>query len=89
MAENLIRCAEPDAKHSRDDLVYDAAIHIREAKISTCVPIGKPLMVQTQQVENRCLQIVDVHLACDDTVTKVVRIAVSQTAFHAATSHPS
>jgi len=89
MAENLSHCAEPDATHSRDDLVYDAAIHIGEAKISTCIPVGEPLIVQTQQVENRCLKIVDVHLAFDDTVTKVVRIAVSQTAFHSATSHPS
>ena len=91
MAENLSCCADPesDAMHSRDDLVYNAAIHIGEAKISTCVPVGEPLMVQTQLVENRCLKIVDVYLAFDNTVTKVVRIAVSQTAFHAATSHPS
>lgn len=43
----------------RADIFHHIAIHIRQSEIPPCVPIRQLFVVESEQVQNRCVQVVD------------------------------
>ena len=62
----------------------DPPVHIGQAEVAARITIGKLLVVQPQQVENRCVQVVDVDLVHHGPETEVIRFAMRDAAAHAA-----
>ena len=56
----------------REDVVHDIAENIREAKGPASVIEGQAFVVETEEVENGCVEIVHVHGILRDPETKVV-----------------
>ena len=75
-----------------DDLLDDAVGHcssdVSQAHFAAGVAVGKLLVVQAEQVQDRRVPVVDVHSACDRFVAVVVGRSVAQAAFHSASGHP-
>ena len=61
---------------------------IREATITAQMPAGEFFVIDPHEVENGCVQIVNVHWVLYRTHTTVVGCAVCHTAFHTAPGHP-
>src|SRR5688500_6155660 len=65
-------------------LEHDTAVHVRQPEIAALVAVSQTLVVDAEQMHQRCLQVVDVDAVLDDVVGEVVRLAVAEAAFHAA-----
>src|SRR6266487_2681083 len=50
---------------SRHDCLHRLAVIVREPEIAAVVAIGEFLVVETEQAQNRRVQVVDVHLVLD------------------------
>src|SRR5436190_18410035 len=72
----------------RHDRLDDVALDIRETEIAPGVFESELLVIESQQRENRRVQIVDVHLVLHCLVTVVIRLAVAEPAEDAAAGHP-
>ena len=66
----------------------DVALDVREAIPTSLVLEGQPLVVDAEQVEQRGLEVVDVHRVAHDVVPELVGLAVRDAALHAAAGHP-
>ncbi len=66
---------------SCDDLLHHLAGHISQPERAAVVLEGKPLVIEAHEVEHRGVQVVDVDLALDTEVTKVVRRAMAMPPF--------
>ena len=58
------------------NLSYDATGYVRQAIVATCMPISQSLMVQPHQVQNRCVEIVDMHGIFGHIDTVFIRFAI-------------
>ena len=67
-----------------NNLINDLSMHIRESERAALVAISQPLVVEAQQMQHRCVQIMHVHRLLDDVVTKFIRAAVGDALLHAA-----
>jgi hypothetical protein len=75
--------------HRGLDLVYHPGrFDTGEASIQAAVVVGKPLVVDTEQVENGRLEISDVHWVLDDVVREIVGLPVDRAALHSTPRHP-
>ena len=64
------------------------AVNIRQTEIPTGIAVREPCVVQPQDVQDRGVKIVKVHLRLHRVVAVVVRRAVAEPGFHARPSHP-
>src|SRR5262249_2663090 len=71
-----------------EQLLNHVSINVGEAEVAAAVVKRELLMIQTKQVENRCVPIVDVHRLFDRLVAEFVGRAVGQAALDAAAGHP-
>ena len=59
-AKLLSHCSTPDFK-SGQDIVQHMAVNISQAKIAAAVAIGQALVIQSHEVKNRGVQIVNMN----------------------------
>ena len=64
------------------------AVHVSEAEISARMPIGQFFVIQSQQVQNGGMPIVNVHFALDGLVPVFVGGPVAESALYPAAGHP-
>ena len=65
---------------SRDQLPNDTAIDISEAEIAAGMPEGELFVIEAQELQNRGVQIVDMHFVLDRGESEFIRRAVDVTA---------
>ena len=66
-----------------------AAVDISEAKVAALMAVGKPLVVQPEQMEHRGLQIVHVYGFFCDAVAQFTGCPISQAWLQTTASHPN
>jgi hypothetical protein len=69
-------------------LLDQMAMDVGEAVVAKLVAVGEPLVIDSQQIKNRGVQIVHVHSAVDDVVTHVVGLPVNDAGLHTASGQP-
>src|ERR1039457_2091727 len=62
--------------------------HARQALVQSLVCISEPLVINAHQVEDRGVDVADMHRVADDIVAEVVRFAIDRAALHARAGHP-
>src|SRR6266487_2082958 len=73
---------------SGEDSFHHVARHIGESEVPSGVAISQTLVVEAQKVQNRRVQVVDVHRILRGPEAKFVGRAIHRAALHAATSEP-
>ena len=63
-------------------------MNIGQTEITPRMTVGKFFMVESQQMQHRCVQVVDVHLVDDSLKAKFVGFPVGHTTFDSTTGHP-
>src|SRR6266568_2303566 len=77
----------PKEKSSQDS--FDGlAVNLRQAEVAALKPIRDAFVVDAEALENRRVQVVNVHRVLDDVVAVIVRLAVTDARFDSATRHP-
>ena len=56
--------------------MYDVSVHIRQAEVAAGVAVGQSFVVEAEQVQDGCLQIVKVNAVLGGVVAVVVRATV-------------
>ena len=87
-AAQLRIAAYASRSSSGDDVVCDVAIYVGESKVTAGVVPGQMRMVQTEQVQDRGVQVVQCHAILDGVVSELVGGTVTDAAFHTAACHP-
>ena len=64
-------------------------MNVREPESSALKLVGQTLVIDAEQMHQRCLKIVDVNWILDDVVAELVRLAVSYSRLDASASHPN
>ena len=64
------------------------AMDVREAELTALEPVGEPLMIDPQLMQQRGMQIVDVDRVLHYIETELVRLAMAGAGLDAATRHP-
>ncbi len=72
----------------RDDFVGNVTVDIREAKVASGVSIGELGMIQAHQVEDRRMEIVEVHPVVHRGNSVLIGGAIAETALESPASHP-
>ena len=62
-------------------------MHIRQPTLNTVVVERQTLVVETQEMQDGRVEIVDVHAACDGVHAELVRRAVHHAATNSSASH--
>src|SRR5258707_14414214 len=73
---------------SREDWFHDFAADIGEAEVAALELEREPRVIDAEQVQDRRVEIVNVHRIAHDVVAKIVRLAVQRAAAHAAAREP-
>src|SRR3954452_16990024 len=76
------------SRHSRQDFMNYVTVHIRKAKVAARVTVRQLLVVETQQVQEGGVQVVDVDGILHGTEAELVGGAVDLSALDAAAGHP-
>ena len=63
-------------------------MHVRQSIVATTVTIRESFVVESHQMKNGRVQIMDMHTVFHSRQTKLIRCSVTDPAFHAAASHP-
>ena len=63
-------------------------MHIGQAKVAASVAERQALMIESHQVQNSGMQIVEVNFILHSIVSIVIRLAIGQARPHATTCHP-
>src|SRR5207248_287381 len=72
---------------SRQKVVNDFAVHVREPEVAAGVAVGEPLVVDAEHVEQRRVQVVDRNALVHGAEAEFVRGAVAGPALEAAAGH--
>ena len=64
------------------------AVHVGQAEVAAAVAVGQPLVIQAHQVQDRGVQVVDVHAVLDGLHAELVGGAVDDAALDAAAGQP-
>src|SRR5690606_35338680 len=72
----------------RDQLLHRVSMHIGEAEIATRMTEGQLREIEPEQVQNRCVQVVNVNGFFHGFETEFIRRTMDVAAAHAATCHP-
>jgi len=59
------QCVLCPLRGSGQDVAYDSAMNIGQAEIAAAVVVGESLVIQTEQMENRGMEIMDVDAVFD------------------------
>ena len=63
-------------------------MHVGEAELTALIPVRESLVINTEQVQDGCLPIVNVDGVFDDIIAEIIRLTVGDAGFHAAANHP-
>src|SRR5438067_824191 len=63
-------------------------MNVGESEIAACVAVGQPGMIQTEQVEDRGVEVVDVNAAFHGMMTAVVRCPMGHAGSHSPAGEP-
>ena len=63
-------------------------LHAGELLVEPQMAVGEPLVIETEQVQDRGMEVADVHWVLDDVVGEVVGLAVDPSPLRAAAGHP-
>ena len=66
----------------------NVAVHVGQTEVSSAVAVGQPFMVQSHQVENGRMQVMDVDYVLDSVPAEVVGGAVDHASPYAAAGQP-
>lgn len=72
----------------RQQIFYHFAVDIGQTEVSTSISVGEIFVIETEQVENGGVEIVDVDGIFDGFEAEIVGLAVLIAAADAATCHP-
>jgi len=75
------------SRESRQHVLDHAAVDVGEAVVSALEPVGEPGVVQAQQVQDRRLDVVNMHWVFNDVETELVGRAQGETRLEATASH--
>src|SRR5438105_1552505 len=73
---------------SRQQRFHHLAADVGQAEIAALETIGQPLVIEAEEVQERGLEVVDVHGIFGDVVAKIVRLAEGDAALDAAAGQP-
>ena len=73
---------------SRQDVLHDMAVDVGEAEVSAGVAVGELFVIETHEVENGGVEVVDVDFVFDGCEAEFVGGAVGHAAFDTATGQP-
>src|SRR6266542_4519252 len=76
------------SRRLRQEALEDVAMHIGQAVVPTLEPESKPRVVQAEQVQQRGVQVVDMHWIGHHVETKIVGLPVDVARLHAAAGQP-
>ena len=62
---------------SREDLLYEFAMHVGEAEITAGVAVGEALVVNAEEVQDGGVDVVNIDGSFDRKVAEVVELAVA------------
>src|SRR5439155_25182276 len=68
---------------------YHLAMHVGKTIVAALESVGQPGVIQTEQVQNRSMQIVHVHFVFDGVKTEFVRFPVSDAWLDSTASQPN
>src|SRR5262249_33627441 len=71
-----------------EDAADDVTCRVGETKIAALVVEGQLLVVDSQEVEHGCVQVVDLNRILDDVVAEVIGLAVGDPRLGPAACHP-
>src|SRR4051794_38853743 len=69
-------------------LLQDLARHVGEAEVPALVPIGQPLVIETEAVQDGGVQVMDMDLVLDNVKSEVIGPADPLTALNPPAGHP-
>ena len=72
----------------RQDFLDHVAMHIRQPHIPTAEPVSQLCMIDSQQVQHRRMQIMDLDFILDSPVSKLIGGAVGDASFDPSSGHP-
>ena len=72
----------------RNERLHHVPLYIREPEIAAGVAVGELLVIETEQREDRRMQVVDVDFVLGRGKTKFIRRAINLPAFHTAAGKP-
>ena len=72
----------------RENGLHNLAGNISEPEVSSCVTEGEPLVIEPEQMKDRCVEIMDVHRILHHLSAEFVRLAVREASFHATPREP-
>ena len=73
---------------SGDDVLDDLPLHVSQPHRAACVAIRQPLVVQTQQMQDRRMPIMHMHRVFNSFIPVVVGAAIREPPLDAAAGHP-
>ena len=79
---------ERESETSGDDLVDHVPADIREPETAAVVDISQLLVVETELMKNRSVQIIDMHSIDSSMMTNFIRFTMSHTTSNAPACHP-
>src|ERR1041385_6174458 len=73
---------------SGEQILHNLTLHIREPEVAALEAIGKLLVIEAEQVQERGMQIMDVNFVFDHVEPKFIGFAETKAALETAASHP-
>jgi hypothetical protein len=70
------------------NLLDHLAVHVRQPEVTSLEPESQPLVVKSQQVQDRGLQVVDVNRVFADGKTEFVGLSLGDDGLDSTTCHP-
>ena len=68
------------------NLCHDLTMYISQSEMPSLKLVGQPLVVDPETVQQRCLQVMDVHWIFHDVIAIVVRLTQANASLDAASS---
>ena len=91
-SEELFSKFEESPSHFEGTLSQDfrhhVPVHIGQSEFTTVQAERQPLVVHSQQVQDRCVQIVYMHLVSNGVKPELIRLAQNRSTLDARTRHP-
>src|SRR5581483_4917575 len=73
---------------SFQELFRNSAANIGKPEVPARMAVGEPCMIEPQAMQNRCLEIMDVHFIFDNIEAEVVGFTDRLAALYSAAGHP-
>ena len=83
-----ISASMTDSRRSGKHVFDDVTVDIRQAPLESVVVISEPLVIQTEEMQDRGVEIVDRSDVFDRPITELVGLTVAEALFHSGPHHP-